>query len=150
VRGRERGGQIPIEGLGLDLLGLSPNHPISDRRPRSNGQGWLGCGGAARSRGESSPETSMPATTGLLGLGTGLDAIRAVWRTRPWPSHQRGGTGGARGLSYVGRPGTNCPFLISWNFYCLFYLFSLGFSIQIQINFQIQAKSNMCNNSKNI
>jgi hypothetical protein len=38
----------------------------------------------------------------------------------------------------------------SWNFYCLFYLFSLGFSIQIQINFQIQTKSNMCNNSKNI
>jgi hypothetical protein len=32
----------------------------------------------------------------------------------------------------------------------LFYLFSLGFSIQIQIKFQIQTKSNMCNNSKNI
>jgi hypothetical protein len=38
----------------------------------------------------------------------------------------------------------------SWNFYCLFYLFSLGFSIQIQIKFQIQTKSNMCNISKNI
>jgi hypothetical protein len=69
VRGRERGGQIPIEGLGLDLLGLSPNHPISDRRTRSNGQGWLGRGGTARSRGESSLETSRPATTGLPVLG---------------------------------------------------------------------------------
>jgi hypothetical protein len=37
--GREGGGQIPIEGLGLDLLRLSPNHPISDGRLRSNGQG---------------------------------------------------------------------------------------------------------------
>jgi hypothetical protein len=63
VRGRE-GGQILVEGLGLDLLRLSPNHPISDRRPRSNGQGWFGCGGAARSRGKSSSETSRPATAG--------------------------------------------------------------------------------------
>jgi hypothetical protein len=29
-------------------------------------------------------------------------------------------------------------------------LFSIGFSIQIQTKFQIQTKSNMCNNSKNI
>jgi hypothetical protein len=61
---REGCGQIPIEGLGLDLLGLSPNHSISDRWSRSNGQGWLGRGGAARSHGESSPETSRPATAG--------------------------------------------------------------------------------------
>jgi hypothetical protein len=46
--------------------------------------------------------------------------------------------------------GPNWLFLFSWNFYCLFYLFSLGFSIQIQIKFQIQTKSNMCNISKNI
>jgi hypothetical protein len=62
--GRERGGQIWIGGLRSDPLGLSPNHLISDGRPRSNDQGWLGRGGAARSRGESSPETSRPATTG--------------------------------------------------------------------------------------
>jgi hypothetical protein len=35
-------------------------------------------------------------------------------------------------------------------FLIAFYLFSLGFSIQIQIKFQIQTKSNMCNISKNI
>jgi hypothetical protein len=68
VRGREGGGQIPIEGLGLDLLGLSLNHPISNRRLRSNGQGWLGCGGAARSRGESSSKTGRSAMVGLLWL----------------------------------------------------------------------------------
>jgi hypothetical protein len=33
---------------------------------------------------------------------------------------------------------------------CFFISFSLGFSIQTQIKFQIQTKSNMCNNSKNI
>jgi hypothetical protein len=42
------------------------------------------------------------------------------------------------------------PFSFFLEFYCLFHLFSLGFSIQIQIKFQIQTKSNMCNNSKNI
>jgi hypothetical protein len=57
---------------------------------------------------------------------------------------------GARGLELMGCLGPNCLFLFSWNFYCLFYLFSLGFSIQIQIKFQIQTKSNMCNISKNI
>jgi hypothetical protein len=62
--GERGGGQIPVEGLGLDLLRLSLNHPISDRRSRSNGQGWFGRGGAARSRGESSPEMSKPATVG--------------------------------------------------------------------------------------
>jgi hypothetical protein len=31
-----------------------------------------------------------------------------------------------------------------------FFLFSLGFSIQIQTKFQIQTKSNMCINLKNI
>jgi hypothetical protein len=33
---------------------------------------------------------------------------------------------------------------------CFFFLFSVGFSIQIQTKFQIQTNSNMCNNSKNI
>jgi hypothetical protein len=36
------------------------------------------------------------------------------------------------------------------NFYCLFFLFYLGFSIQIQTKFQIQTKSNMCINLKSI
>jgi hypothetical protein len=56
----------------------------------------------------------------------------------------------ARGLGLMGCLGPNWLFLFSYNFYCLFYLFSLGFSIQIQIKFQIQTKSNMCNISKNI
>jgi hypothetical protein len=55
-----------------------------------------------------------------------------------------------RGLGLMGCLGPNWVFLFSWNFYCLFYLFSLGFSIRIQIKFQIQTKSNMCNISKNI
>jgi hypothetical protein len=46
----------------------------------------------------------------------------------------------ARGLGLMGCLGPNWLFLFSWNFYCLFYLFSLGFSIQIQIKFQIQTK----------
>jgi hypothetical protein len=60
------------------------------------------------------------------------------------------GRGRARGLGLMGYLGPNWVFLFFWNFYCLFYLFSLGFSIQIQIKFQIQTKSNMCNISKNI
>jgi hypothetical protein len=61
-----------------------------------------------------------------------------------------GGRGRARGLGLLGWLGRKWPFPFSWNLYCLFYLFSLGFSIPIQIKFQIQTKSNMCNNSKNI
>jgi hypothetical protein len=57
----------------------------------------------------------------------------------------RGG-GRARGWAYWAEMG----FSIFWNFKCLFYLFFLGFSIQIQTKFQIQTKSNMCTNSKNI
>jgi hypothetical protein len=56
----------------------------------------------------------------------------------------------ARGLGLMGWLGPKWLFPFSWNFYCLFYLFSLGFSFEIQIKFQIQTKSNMCNNSKNI
>jgi hypothetical protein len=62
---------------------------------------------------------------------------RARWRDKL--------TGGVR-LSArarkLGRLGLTGP---DWLF-----LFSLGFSIQIQIKFQIQTKSNICNNSKNI
>jgi hypothetical protein len=42
---------------------------------------------------------------------------------------------GLSGLGLVGWFGPKWPFPFSWNFYCLFYLFSLGFSIQIQIKF---------------
>jgi hypothetical protein len=55
-----------------------------------------------------------------------------------------------RGRAGWRRLGLNWLFYFPGNFYLLFYLFSLGFSIQIQIKFQIQTKSNMCNNSKNI
>jgi hypothetical protein len=53
----------------------------------------------------------------------------------------------ARGLRLMAGLGQNGFFL---EFLFPFLLFSLGFSIQIQIKFQIQTKSNMCNNSKNI
>ena len=61
-----------------------------------------------------------------------------------------GGCGRARKLVRLGLTGPDWLFLFPGNFYLLFYLFSLGFSIQIQIKFQIQTKSNICNNSKNI
>jgi hypothetical protein len=41
-------------------------------------------------------------------------------------------------------------FPFSREFLIVFCLFSIGFLIQIQIKFQIQNKSTMCNNSKNI
>jgi hypothetical protein len=66
------------------------------------------------------------------------------------PTVRHTGHASARGLGLLGWLGPKWPFPFSWNFYCLLYLFSLGFSIQIQIKFKIQTKSNMCNNSKNI
>jgi hypothetical protein len=73
-------------------------------------------------------------------------------RRQLWPTGQRErerdwarGRAGVIGLAW----GRNGLFLFP-EFFFLFYLFSLGFSIQIQIKFQIQTKSNMCNNSKNI
>jgi hypothetical protein len=54
------------------------------------------------------------------------------------------------GLGLLVRLGLKWIFPFSREFLMLFYLFSLGFSIQIQIKFQIQNKSNMCDNSKNI
>jgi hypothetical protein len=66
------------------------------------------------------------------------------------PPVRRMGRAGAGERAEAGLNGLKCPFPFSWNFYCLFHLFSLGFSIQTQIKFQIQTKSNMCNNSKNI
>jgi hypothetical protein len=60
------------------------------------------------------------------------------------------GAEGAGGRGLLGRLGLKWVFPFSREFLMLIYLFSLGFSIQIQIKFQIQTKSNMCNNSKNI
>jgi hypothetical protein len=52
------------------------------------------------------------------------------------------------GLGLLGRIGLKWGFPFSREFLMLFYLFSLWFSIQIQIKFQFETKSNMCNNSK--
>jgi hypothetical protein len=65
------------------------------------------------------------------------------------------GTGGTRALASA-QAGLSCPtwaelaFSNFLEFLLPFLFFSLGFSIQIQIKFQVQTKSNMCNNSKNI
>jgi hypothetical protein len=53
----------------------------------------------------------------------------------------------ARGWAGLGRNGV---FHFSRICNAFSILFSLGFSIQIQTKFQIQTKSNMCTNSKNI
>jgi hypothetical protein len=53
-------------------------------------------------------------------------------------------------LGRAGSAGLKRLFLFPGNFQLLFFLFSLGFSIQIQTKFQIQTNSNMCNNSKDI
>jgi hypothetical protein len=74
---------------------------------------------------------------------------RAHWRDRRGPPVSAGG----RGRAQAGSTWANwarLAFSISREFLFAFYLFSLGFSIQIQIKFQIQTKSNICNNSKNI
>jgi hypothetical protein len=67
VRGRE-GWSDPDRRARIRSTRVESEPSISDRRPRSNGQGWLGRGGAARSRCESSPETGRPATAGLWWL----------------------------------------------------------------------------------
>jgi hypothetical protein len=58
--------------------------------------------------------------------------------------HLSGAEGARGGLGLLGRLGLKWGFPFSREFLMLFYLFSLGFSIQIQ------TKSSMCNNSKNI
>jgi hypothetical protein len=62
---------------------------------------------------------------------------RAGWRRQAGPACQ---TQGARmhGLGLLGWLGLKWPFPFSWNFYCLFYLFSLGFSIQVSNSNQIK------------
>jgi hypothetical protein len=69
---------------------------------------------------------------------------------RQGPPVSAGGRGRARKVGRLGLTGLDWLFLFPGNLYLLFYLFSLGFSIQIQIKFQIQTKSSICNNSKNI
>ena len=108
-----------------------------------------GVGGGEREASASARET---APTGLA-HGAARERERGREGTptdRACLSGREGARVRARGLGLMGCLGPNWLFLFSWNFYCLFYLFSLGFSIQIQIKFQIQTKSNMCNNSKNI
>jgi hypothetical protein len=80
-------------------------------------------------------------------LAHGVVRERARWRDRL--TSARAGAR-ARKLGRLGLTRPDWIFLFPGNFYLLFYLFSLGFSIQIQIKFQIQTKSNICNNSKNI
>jgi hypothetical protein len=61
------------------------------------------------------------------------------------------GAEGARGAASAGPTWAEMVFFpFSRELLMLFYLFSLGISIQIQTKFEIQTKSNMCNNSKNI
>jgi hypothetical protein len=63
----------------------------------------------------------------------------------PQGRERRGARAGA-GLS--GPTWAELAFSNFLEFLLPFYLFSLGFSIQIKIKFQIQTKSNICNNSK--
>jgi hypothetical protein len=56
----------------------------------------------------------------------------------------------ARGAGSAGLIGPNWGFLFSGISNCFSILFFLGFSIQIQTKFQIQTKSNMCINPKNM
>jgi hypothetical protein len=66
-----------------------------------------------------------------------------------WGPPVKGG-GRARGWASLAGLGRNEVFHFSGISNAFYILFCLGFSIQIQINFQIQTKSNMCTNSKNI
>jgi hypothetical protein len=90
VRGkRERGGWIWIGGLRSDPLWLNLNRPISDGRPRSNGQGrtqaqWPHSVPAVRARRR---RGGWP-RWGSRGLGASSGVFRAVWRTRPWVSRR--------------------------------------------------------------
>jgi hypothetical protein len=80
----------------------------------------------------------------------GREGALARQADRRGPPVSTGERGRASKLGRLGLTGPDWLFLFPGNFYLLFYLFSLGFSIQIQIKFQIQPKSNICNNSKNI
>jgi hypothetical protein len=124
-RGRERGGEIVSERLGTaDRWG---------QRDRD-----IERGGKERRRQLGPTEQRESEEVSALGLALIGGA------------HLSGTEGARAGQGLLGWLGPKWSFPFSWNFYCLFYLFSLGFSIQIQIKFQIQTKSNMCNNSKNI
>jgi hypothetical protein len=97
VRGRGESGWIQIEGLRSDPHRRNLNRPISTGRPRSNGWGPdlnavapLGLAARVRRRRADRPRR------GSRGLGTGLGVIRAIWRTRSWPSRWRRGTRGRR------------------------------------------------------
>jgi hypothetical protein len=99
-----------------------------------------------------------------VGEETGADSLAPLGRERvregTWGrelpltggTHLSGGAGAqARGLDGPNLAGwAALPFSFFPKFLIAFPFLSLGFSIQIQIKFQIQTNSNMCNNSKNI
>jgi hypothetical protein len=82
----------------------------------------------------------------------GGERARWSWRRQTGPACQalrsRGRSRAWSGIS--GPTWAELGFPFSREFLIAFIFFSLGFLIQIQIKFQIQTKSNMCNNSKNI
>jgi hypothetical protein len=81
----------------------------------------------------------------------GREGARVCADKRVPPVRHRDARARARARAGLnGLPWSELAFPIFLEFLLPFYLFSLGFSIQIQIKFQIQTKSNMCNISKNI
>jgi hypothetical protein len=59
-------------------------------------EGFTDEGGAARPRGEVSPETRGWPRRGSRGLGNSSSALRAIWRTQPWAQNRHGGNRGRR------------------------------------------------------
>jgi hypothetical protein len=66
------------------------------------------------------------------------------------PSVRQCGRARAALLGWTGPACAKSGFSFFSEFVIVFLFISLGFSIQIQTKFQIQTKSNMCINSKNI
>jgi hypothetical protein len=107
-----------------------------------------GVGGAERERERARARATAP--TGRshgAARERGREGARVCTDRRGLPVRHRD-TRARAGLN--GLPWAELAFPIFLEFYCLFYLFSLGFSIQIQIKLQIQTKSTICNNSKSI
>jgi hypothetical protein len=84
--------------------------------------------------------------------GRGRESARGKETPLTHGAHLSGGAGARAWPRWarLARFGLKWVFFFPGNFYCLLFLFSLGFSIQIQTKFQIQTKSNMCINSKSI
>jgi hypothetical protein len=144
-RGCVHDGEIVGERLGTtDRWGRRDRERERAGVAESNGADRIGPRDIERGR----ERALRVAPTGLAhGTEREGESGRSGLRRQAGPACQAEGRAGA-GLT--GLPWAQFLFPFSWNFYCLFYLVSLGFSIQIQIKFQIQTKSSMCNNSKNI